>query len=198
MKRADIEALIAALHVAFPDSLVGDRDQGVAGAYQDVGNAPRDATILNPLSGSRLMKEDAGFIRTLFPVVSDAGAAISNALPIGTSKVLCPGDSIIWFRNNANLTTSGAFWRLSKNNQPVTDWLPFRFLADRDNLFAKPISPFAGPDQTFTVSTDISYSAVEFTATFCISFDSVEFRTDVGSVQVNAFIAGGKASILAG
>lgn len=116
-------------------------------SYTDSKGRPRDARVLNALSGSGLMREDASRIKLLFPLgdfsSQQSGDPNFGAGVLGKSiangaleTVNIAGEGIQFFYSTETGGPS-LFFRLSRNSVPVTDWIPVARLGS----YGQPVSP---------------------------------------------------------
>jgi hypothetical protein len=160
---------------------------------------PQDAPLIAPLGGSRLMQEDTGHIRLLFPMYLDDqpstdprfGASnygeqvVFNAAP---RKITASGNAIAWFYSSET-GVPRIFFRLKKNNVVVQEWTPICGLA---NQVTQMISPAGARLETLVLQTP------QLPRVYRISFDTVEIvmlGAGGGTSRCNAFIFSGNASI---
>lgn len=200
MKKSDVAILIAAIRKAFPQEIVGDDDQGVAGAYQDVGNAVRDAKLIAPLSGSALMKETAGTITPLVECILDgapptvnttSGNAFGFAVGIAGNvrTINRPGTGLKWI--SCGDVTALVFFRLMRNQQCVLPWIPIITVGPQ--TFGEPISP-AAARSTFTNNAAVSFVATQ--PWYKVDFDQVQiFNASGAIVLLQALVTNGNAQL---
>lgn len=170
--------------------------RGAAGAFRGDGQNPNDAKRVNPLDGSNLMRESRGFIRTLFPAWDLIANIVQNTtLQPGNYRIPAAGNSITFFRVTGVTSSTNMAWRLWKNNAPVTDWIPFRYLSIMDYILGEPISPFGGPNAAFNAPMQpANYTLPPIAFQFGVEFDMVEIQTDT-AMSLNAFITDGAAAL---
>lgn len=182
-----------------PGGSPGAQGQG-PGAYQDLGVAPVNAQIVNPLSGSALMREDAGKIWCLFPPMvgpgefTDGGNAVlrirGKVIPAGLTRVGVSADGFAVV--SAGFNSGNFFVRALKNNVEVLGWV---------NPFPVRVESHVVPDSTAPATTFVSanpsdvpiYAAAPYK--FNVSFDALEIFSVLGNQAIQIMFWSGNASL---
>lgn len=167
-----------------------------------------DYNRLGTAAQSPGQREARGAIRSLAEIFrSPTGAALTGGVvvPVTTLNsdgsvtpslsIPVSGNAIFISQSNAANVVSGAGFRLKKNNNAITDWISLITVLRNQDVMAKPVSPFAGPDTGYVVNVSRVVSVMPYNIRVLIDFDTVEFYALFSAFTVNALIAQGDAKI---
>ena len=129
-----------------------------------------------------------GFIVPVTTLNSDGSVNPSLTIQIN-------GDCFIMARSNAAFLTSVAGVRFKKNGQLLTDWLSLLQVINNQEVVGKPISPFAGPDDSYLVSRQRVATSAPYNFRIKIKFDTIEFFSLTSPFTMNAYVSSGDAGV---
>lgn len=187
---------------------IADATRNTQGAYEEIpGTAPRDARIVNPLDGSKLMQENAAYVRFLFPYLNESTFLIANGQvacqPRSFARFPFVGNSFaLTFSNTGVMLTTGnlqpAVFRLRRNAIPIMDWDVVLCFTSHVATYGKPTSPFAGPDTFFQTATGFRIPNQLYGHIIKMDFDEVEFfnANTATALSVNAVATSGNAELI--